>query len=128
MSAKEETLVGVRMAEARGKLCLSQSQLAEHCGLTQVSIFKIESGKTLRSRHFPQIAQQLGVSLDWLLHGGEYPFGLSVDQKERVLSQAWVELDQAISALLSATPAQSSAAAMRLERARKNIRASFLRN
>ncbi len=52
---------------------LSQQDLAEAVGVTQPSIYKIVSGKTLKPRILPEIAQHLGVSIDYLLGHEEKP-------------------------------------------------------
>lgn len=50
--------------EAKG---LSQSALARQLGLSQGAIAQMLNGTTTRSKHLPEIAQALGVSVDWLL-------------------------------------------------------------
>ena len=126
MAERLEELIGMRVAEARVKIGMSQSELAQRCGLTQVSICKIETGQTARSRYFPQIARQLRVSLDWLLHGGDFPLGNASRETNTALTQAWADLDKAITNLLSAPPTRITEAATHLLKARNAFSEVFL--
>lgn len=50
-------------------LNLNQEQLAKLSGLSQVSIHKILTGKTKKTKNADQLAKALGCSIDWLLTG-----------------------------------------------------------
>lgn len=45
---------------------VSQSEMARRLGVTQGAVQQIASGETKNSRLLPDIARELGVSLDWL--------------------------------------------------------------
>ena len=60
-----------RLAEARRRAGLSQSELARRIGLKPQSVQQWEqSGTTPRSHRIDKIASALGVSREWLLVGG----------------------------------------------------------
>jgi transcriptional regulator with XRE-family HTH domain len=61
--------VGSRLRAARLLLGLSQKQVAEKAGLSQVSIQHLESGRNENSRHLVNVAQAVGVRPEWLLTG-----------------------------------------------------------
>ncbi|VVO22837.1 XRE family transcriptional regulator [Pseudomonas fluorescens] len=65
---KSET-VGTRLRAARLLLGLSQSQVAERAGLSQVSIQHLESGRNENSRHLVSVAKAVGVRPEWLFTG-----------------------------------------------------------
>lgn len=44
----------------------SQAELGKRAGISQVAVKKIESGKTLKSKFLPKIAQELGIPLSKL--------------------------------------------------------------
>ncbi|GAA0623478.1 helix-turn-helix domain-containing protein [Thalassospira tepidiphila] len=52
---------------------LNESELARKVGLKPQTINSITRGITQRSRSMPEIAEALGVSLDWLLRGSGEP-------------------------------------------------------
>jgi len=54
---------GTKVAEHRERAGLSQSALARRVGVSQATIAKIEGGQTVQSKHLPQIARALGISL-----------------------------------------------------------------
>lgn len=58
-----------RLQNRRIELGLSQDELATKLGVSQQSIGKIESGKTLNPRNLKAIAFALGVSPQWLQFG-----------------------------------------------------------
>lgn len=125
MSLDTESMVGLRIAEARSMINMSQKELAHRCNLSQVAVCKMETGQTLRSRYFPQIAKQLRVSVDWLLNGGEYPLGNAQGEDRTSLTEGWLALDKAISAILTATPDRLSEAAAELLNARNQFSETF---
>ena len=60
----------IRAERIRGRmkeLGLDQAELAARIQVTQGTISLILTGKTKDSRHFPAIAQELGVPLSWVL-------------------------------------------------------------
>lgn len=65
---KPET-VGSRLKAARLLLGLSQSQVADRAGLSQVSIQHLESGRNENSRHLVNVAKAVGVRPEWLFTG-----------------------------------------------------------
>lgn len=60
---------GYRVRDVRNELKLSQQKLADTIGVNQPVIGSIESRDSTNSKHAPQIAKALNVSLDWLLTG-----------------------------------------------------------
>ncbi len=72
MENRTETLQH-RMLERRTKLDLSQQQLADRSGVSQVTIQHLESGRNRTSKKLVDIARALGVSAEWLLNGGPSP-------------------------------------------------------
>lgn len=55
-----------RLKQAMTDADIDQAKLAEAVGCTQGAISQILLGNTQRSRYMPDIAQELGVSLQWL--------------------------------------------------------------
>jgi transcriptional regulator with XRE-family HTH domain len=55
--------IGEKIRTQREALGLSQADLAHAVGVSQATVDKIESGKTLRSRYLPRIAARLGIPL-----------------------------------------------------------------
>jgi len=51
---------------------MTQAELAEKVGASQQAIEQLEGGKTKRPRYLPELAQALGVSIDWLLNGSPH--------------------------------------------------------
>ncbi|WP_241509672.1 LexA family protein [Pseudomonas ovata] len=68
MNTPQETLKDrvFKTREARG---LSQQQLADKAGVSQVTIQHLESGRNATSKKMVEIAQALGVSAEWLMTG-----------------------------------------------------------
>jgi transcriptional regulator with XRE-family HTH domain len=63
--------LGQRVAWARERLGLSQSDLARKAGMSQNAIGNIEAGIRTRPRQLLELAQALNVSQGWLLTGAE---------------------------------------------------------
>jgi transcriptional regulator with XRE-family HTH domain len=63
--------LGQRVAWARERLGLSQSDLARKAGMSQSAIGNIEAGIRTRPRQLLELAQALNVSQGWLLTGAE---------------------------------------------------------
>lgn len=70
-----------RLMEAMYKTETSQSELARAIGVTQGTINQIISGKTRKSKHAPEIAKALGVTLEWL-NGENVPSGITRHARE----------------------------------------------
>lgn len=64
--------IGVRLRAARQHLGWSREALAVHCGISYSGIAQIESGRrrNLRPDTLAALAEGLGVSIDYLVHGG----------------------------------------------------------
>ena len=60
------SIIGDRLREAMAARGVEQLELANAVGCTQGAISQILVGTTLRSRFLPEIAEYLGVSLQWL--------------------------------------------------------------
>lgn len=60
-----------RFKQAREAANLTQDELGELVGVSQVSVFKIENGRTKEPRKINDFARALGVHVDWLLHGDD---------------------------------------------------------
>lgn len=58
-----------RILERRTALGLSQAQLAEKAGVSQVTIQHLESGRNSTSKKLLEIARALGVTAEWLGSG-----------------------------------------------------------
>jgi len=58
-----------RLKYARERAGLNQSELARRIGIKPQSIQHIESGSTQKSRYTLEIANVLGVSVEWLVYG-----------------------------------------------------------
>ncbi|EKY1951561.1 LexA family transcriptional regulator [Cronobacter sakazakii] len=61
--------IAVRVKTKREALGLTQTELAERVGTSQQAIEQLENGKTKRPRYLPELANELGVSVDWLING-----------------------------------------------------------
>ena len=61
--------IGERLRRARKKAGLTQKQLAEKSGVTQVTISHLETGITNKTSQAYELASALGVRTDWLLTG-----------------------------------------------------------
>jgi len=60
-----------RLKAARKALKLTQKELAEIAGTSQVTIQQLESGRNDTSKKLKELALALGVTMDWLAHGRE---------------------------------------------------------
>ncbi|WP_248309133.1 XRE family transcriptional regulator [Bosea sp. AK1] len=56
--------LGQKIRARREEMNLSQADLGKRIGISQVSIDKIESGKTLKSKYLPEVLSILGMPLD----------------------------------------------------------------
>lgn len=68
MNTKLETLKD-RILGRRTELQLSQAQLAERAGVSQVTIQHLESGRNATSKKMVDIGRALGVTAEWLTTG-----------------------------------------------------------
>lgn len=68
MTTFKKTFAG-RLALAREKRGLSQEQLAEKAGVSQVTINHIETGRNASSKKLVDIARALQVPAEWLANG-----------------------------------------------------------
>lgn len=64
------TSIGGRMRQRRAALGKSQAAIAEACGVNQKTISTWERGGPIPSEHVVTIADELGVTLEFLLRGG----------------------------------------------------------
>jgi SOS-response transcriptional repressor LexA len=62
-----------RILERRTALGLSQQQLADKAGVSQVTIQHLESGRNATSKKLLEIARALGVTAEWLASGNGQP-------------------------------------------------------
>lgn len=60
-----------RFRQAREAAGLTQLELGNLVGVSQVAVLKVESGKTLRPRNINDFARALAVDVNWLLYGIE---------------------------------------------------------
>lgn len=58
-----------RLILARERMSLTQEELAQRVGISQVAINKLEKGKARQTRYLIQIAQALKTTPEWLLFG-----------------------------------------------------------
>ena len=78
--------VGERIIQARKQLetgALTQEELAELAGVSQRSMQAYETGEVIPYRKMREIADVLGVSTSWLLHGEEENTDSEIEQLER---------------------------------------------
>lgn len=68
MNTQPETLKD-RILGRRTELQLSQAQLAERAGVSQVTIQHLESGRNATSKKMVDIGRALGVTAEWLMTG-----------------------------------------------------------
>lgn len=68
---KDPEMLKDRILERRTALGLSQAQLAEKAGVSQVTIQHLESGRNSTSKKLLEIARALGVTAEWLASGKE---------------------------------------------------------
>lgn len=71
-----------RLDFAMRKVPISQSELARKINLSQTAVQKIISGKTATSRKIGEIAEILGVSVNWLLKGEDVSFDVVEESDE----------------------------------------------
>jgi transcriptional regulator with XRE-family HTH domain len=65
-----------RLREARDRRGWSQRELAARCGLSEIQVYRYENGKSDPSAsHLSLVANQLGVSTDYLLDLSDIPNG-----------------------------------------------------
>lgn len=81
---EQAKVIGANVAKLRTKASMSQGDLAKQIGVRQNTIFSIESGKTLKSRYLPEIANFFHVPLTDI-----NPF-LEQDATEGVITKARV--------------------------------------
>lgn len=62
-----------RILSSRTALQLSQQQLADSAGVSQVTIQHLESGRNSTSKKMVDIARALGVTAEWLMTGEDRP-------------------------------------------------------
>ena len=74
--------LGERVAAKRAERGWSQNQLAKRIGSTQQAVQKIEGGSTRNPRFIVELAQELGVSIEWLRTGKEPEPGPDVNLAE----------------------------------------------
>lgn len=65
--------IAARVKSMRELLKLTQTDLAERIGTSQQAIEQLENGKTKRPRYLPELADKLGVTIEWLLNGNQDP-------------------------------------------------------
>lgn len=95
---------------------LTQKALADLCGISEQQIFRYENAKSDPTTKFlAVIAQQLGVSMDYLVGLSDYPNG-SFGEMLRAEQHRWLDMYDSEDWL--------SALAMILERLREKLQAS----
>lgn len=67
ISVRAVNIVAIRLREAMDLRDVDQTALAASVGITQGAISQILNGKTRKSKHLPDIARVLNVSLTWLM-------------------------------------------------------------
>lgn len=72
-----------RILSRRNLLRLSQQQLADLAGVSQVTIQHLESGRNSTSKKLVEIGRALGVSAEWLLTGSSAGRGISVGENNQ---------------------------------------------
>ena len=66
---KERLRIGQRIAELRKEQNLTQTQLAERCGLQQAHIARIEAGRySVGLDTLAQIADAMGMKIDFIIN------------------------------------------------------------
>ena len=78
-----------RILERRTALGLSQQQLADKAGVSQVTIQHLESGRNATSKKLLEIARALGVTVEWLASGKEAPPAKGNVQPTDVLPESY---------------------------------------
>lgn len=70
---KGGTVIAERLREAMASAHIDQPALAARVGVTSGAINQIATGRTAKSKYLPEIAKELGVSLDWLTGKSDEP-------------------------------------------------------
>lgn len=86
---KASEMLKDRIHQRRTALGLSQQQLAERSGVSQVTIQHLESGRNATSKKLLEIARALGVTAEWLGSGQEAPPARSNVQSTHVLPESY---------------------------------------
>ena len=91
--------LGDRLRELRQKLGMTQKQLAEHSGVTDATISRVESRqiKGLRGEALGRLAEALGVTVDYLLgRTDELTLNdvLKADGRARMLQELYGQLSE----------------------------------
>lgn len=71
-------LPGQRIAYWRNQLGLSRAALGDKAGCSETAISDLESGKTKKGRHLPELARALGLAYDYVYAGKGEPHALNV--------------------------------------------------
>lgn len=65
-----DAMIGLRIKERRKKLCITQAQIQEHCGISSGNLSGIETGRYLPSAAaLIELSKILECSIDWILTG-----------------------------------------------------------
>jgi transcriptional regulator with XRE-family HTH domain len=99
--------IGEKIRTQREALGLSQADLAQAVGVSQATVDKIESGKTVRSRYLPRIAARLGIPLTELdpdLESHAFAHRESRAEFAEILALRPLEPDLPVYAALDARP------------------------
>ena len=65
-----DSMIGLRIKERRKKLCITQSQIQEYCGISSGNLSGIETGRYLPSASaLIGLSKILECSIDWILTG-----------------------------------------------------------
>lgn len=74
-------MIGDKVAEARQRLGVNQSELARRAELTPAAVWQIERGeRTPSADTLKRLAEALRVSSDWLLGTGEHAAALAPEE------------------------------------------------
>ena len=69
-----------RFEEARERAGLSVASLAKHLGVSAQSVYLWQQGSVPKAARLRELADLLGVSLQWLMYGSEEPHSLTDPQ------------------------------------------------
>lgn len=84
----EKHIIAERLKEAREAIGMSQKTLAEKVGLTKAAISQYENGHHVPGvEHSYAIAQELGVSFNWLIGYSEYRYKIEAQHITEVYYQ-----------------------------------------
>lgn len=65
-----DSMIGLRIKERRKKLCITQAQIQEYCGISSGNLSGIETGRYLPSASaLIGLSKILECSIDWILTG-----------------------------------------------------------